>query len=70
MVGFSSISPFSHLLEFGTIHMMDQDTVIFMIITNTDISTHDSFHWYCSHAKPYDDELDIDAYWPYLKSPF
>lgn len=48
MVGFLSISPFTHPLEFDTIHVVDQGTVDFRMIPNTNLSTHYSFIWPCT----------------------
>lgn len=48
MIGDSSISSFSHPLDFDSIHVMDQDVVDFTLIPNLDLSMHDGFSFSCS----------------------
>lgn len=66
MVGISLISPFSHPLEFDDIHVVDQDTVDFYMLSITDLATHGNFIYPCDHVDPYEEQLYEDTYWPLL----
>lgn len=66
MVGVSSISCFSHALEFDDFYIMDQDIVDFSMLSMNDLSTHDFFILPYDHVDPYDEEKDEDSHWPFL----
>lgn len=66
MIGTSSIFLFAHPLDFSSIHIMDQDVVAFALLPHMDLTTNDGFSLPCIQAIPNDDEIDKEAYWPYL----
>ena len=66
MIGTSSISLFGHPLDFGSMHVMNQDSVDFAFLPHLDLTTHDGFSFPSIQAIPDDDEMDKEAYWPYL----
>lgn len=62
MIGVSLISSFSNPLDSDSIHMVDQDITKFGMIITTNLATHDSFIWPCSHVDPYDEYPSKDTY--------
>jgi len=61
MVEISTIYSFTHLLDFDTIYIVDQDVANFSMILHTDLAMHDGFNFPCSHVKPNDDELNDNS---------
>lgn len=45
---------------------MDQDVADFPMLPHLDLSMHDGFSFSCIQAILNDDEIDKEAYWPYL----
>lgn len=60
MIGFSSISLFSHPLDFNSIHVVDQDIVAFSILPHLNLTMHDDFNFAYNQVTPDDDEMDND----------